>query len=128
MTWTPIEADTTDVFLDCVLFERDDVSVFVLVVSAKRLLRLHFEAPIGFREVNETYRSTTETRCRGLWTVEDSEFLAWLRHESGGILADRALTHYEIVTEDHIIDVATEHPPIVRWAAEGERPPWPFSI
>lgn len=44
-----------------------------------------------------------------LYTVDNSEFLDWLKKESAGFYTD--FVHYTIVTIDDIVDIATTFPP-----------------
>ena len=46
---------------------------------------------------------------RPVFTVENSEFLDWLKKESAGIYTE--FTHYAIMTIDDIIDIAAIFPP-----------------
>jgi hypothetical protein len=84
-------------------------------------LRLTFESPVGYRNINESYRAKTwasgaeMTSLPSLLIVENSEWLDWLVHEAGGVLTAEKLLHYAIYTGEDCIDVVTEFAPTAEW-------------
>lgn len=91
--------------------------------TAGPMLRLLFESPVGFRNINESYRWGTLSAREGGWdlptllTVENSAWIRWLVEEARGVLRAEALTHYGIYTPEDWVDVVTEFPPDVEWVA-----------
>jgi hypothetical protein len=77
-----------------------------------------FAGYAAYRNVNESFRLRTwrvqrPPRECSAFTVLNSEWLAWLRQESDGVLDGRPLVHYAILTGDDCIDVAAESMPSV---------------
>lgn len=100
----------------------DDYEHFRVVLRgpspSDRVVRILFDSVIAYRNINESFRLRTLEQIRGmelppLVTVENSHWLAWLRHESGGVLDGVALVHYMIITPEDIIEIASEFPPRV---------------
>ena len=90
--------------------------------ASKRHADLIFSHHIAYRNVREEVRMRTllaraPLGTSGLYTVADSEWLAWLRTESGGPLDDRPLIHYALFTDEDCIDVAAEIPPSLQFTA-----------
>lgn len=85
-------------------------------------LRLVFESPVGYRNINESYRSRIWASSYwgngkpSLLTVEGSKWIEWLREEAAGLLIhEERLIHYAIYTDEDCFDVVTEFPPTVEW-------------
>lgn len=119
LRWAPIDAPLDALALDSLKFEASDLAI-CLTVNGGRVLRIVFEAPVAYRGIPESYRLRTWNEAAGnslagLHTVEDSEWVDWLRNESGGVLASVTLKHYAIHAGDDCIDVVTEFEPTVEW-------------
>ena len=82
-----------------------------------KTLKVKFTGVIGYRVVNEAGRlrslenSSLSTFCKTM----NSEFLRWIKEESGGIFDDFELIHYVICNSDNIIDVISGPPVIAAW-------------
>lgn len=77
---------------------------------------LIFESPVAYRNINESYRLRTwirlgEEQRSSLQFVRNSEWIAWLRQEAGGVLDGVSLQHYAIFTDEDCIEFVTEFPP-----------------
>jgi hypothetical protein len=121
-TWKPIDGVPARLYLEAL---HDDYGGLRFLLQGEDrtgpVLRLIFESPIGYRNINESYRSRTWAsvpEMKGLSTlliVENSEWVRWLVEEAGGILRAEALTHYAIYTPEDCVDIVTEFPPTAKW-------------
>jgi hypothetical protein len=117
--WHPDETIPLRVQITSIRDEADGLRVVVASeVTNSPLVTLVFEDFVGYRNVNESFRSRTwqSQDFRGsssLLIVEGSRWLGWLREESGGVLDAFELTHYAIYTNDDCIDVAARKAPVV---------------
>lgn len=117
--WEPIENLPRSLYCEGV---HDDWEFFRVLLRPKDrtlpMLRLLFDAVIGYRNVNESYRLNLEVPNGGtLFVVEHSKWLRWLNEESSGVVEhmfDNPV-HYAILTEEDCIDVASGYPPQVEW-------------
>ena len=88
--------------------------------TTSRTFRILFEVIVAYRNINESYRLRTWERVHGenmvgLFTVENSKWVEWLREESSGVLNDVQLTHYAIFTPEDCIEIVSEFAPEVEW-------------
>jgi len=116
--WTPMAGIPEVLF--CEALHDDEAGVRIDLAppgSRTPAVRITFESVIAYQNVNETYRHRTWQRAKGrhptLLVVENSSWLSWLKHESGGILDDVQLVHYAIYTPEDCIDVASRSPPTI---------------
>lgn len=84
------------------------------------MLRLVFESPVAYRNINESYRLKTWAildmkALPSLLTVENSTWVQWLVEEAYGVIRAETLVHYAIYTPEDCVDVVTEFPPTVEW-------------
>lgn len=120
--WKPIDGAPPRLYLEAV---HDDYEGLRFLLQGEDrtgpMLRLTFESPIGYRNINESYRSrswASVSDMKSLSTlliVENSEWVQWLVEEAGGVLRVEALTHYAIYTPEDCIDIVTEFPPTAEW-------------
>jgi hypothetical protein len=112
---------------------RDEMDGFSVTVrreqSPNACAELRFHGVVAYRNINESYRLRTwhqndMTGSSWFLIVEDSEWIAWLREESGGVLDDVTLTHYAVYTGDDCFDViAREAPEVVVLEEPGKPSP-----
>jgi hypothetical protein len=116
--WPELRDVGRPVWFEHVKFEASDLVVLIKLEPSPDLLELHFDAPIAFRGVGETYRLRTWNEAPeavvGFHQVQHSEFISWLRIESGGVLDERQLHHFAILTPDDCLEVITEFPPSIK--------------
>lgn len=112
--------------LVCEALHDDHEGVRVLLradETSGRILRISFESVVCYRNVNESYRLRTWSRLGGenmggLFCVDDSDWVAWVRAESGGVLDDKELVHYAIFTGEDCIELISEFPPEAEWLGQ----------
>jgi hypothetical protein len=120
--WNPLHPQQPE-FLDEELyvvgmaFDGEELVVSVAFGAPERnRLDLAFSLPIAILQMNESHRMRTwesEHVLGPLSTVENSDWLRWIRAEAGGVLDDQSILHYAIYSAEECIDVATEHAPVV---------------
>lgn len=121
--WQPIEDLPKTLYCEGV---HDDWEYFRILLRprdrSRPMLRLLFDAAVGYRNVNESYRlrllENHEARDGGtLFVVDHSNWLRWLSEESRGVVEHMHdnLVHYAILTPEDCIDVASAYPPTVEW-------------
>lgn len=120
--WTPIKDIPHVLWVDAI---HDDVEGLRFLLRGSDptspTLRLLFEAVIGYRNINESFRLGTWAtisdikQLPSLMIIDNSKWVRWLIEEAGGVLRPESLTHYAIYTPEDCIDVVTEFPPDVRW-------------
>ncbi len=120
--WKPLDGIPQRLYLEALHDDYEGLRFLLRADDATRpVLRLTFESPVGYRNINESYRLRTWAsvpemkNLSTLLTVENSKWVSWLVDESGGVLRTEALFHYAIYTEEDCIDVVTEFPPAVEW-------------
>ena len=121
--WRPIPDVPDRLYLQSMHDDGDDLTILLRVESSQSVLRLVYEAPIGYRSINETYRLRTwdmaDMRALpSLLIIDNSKWIKWLIEEAVGILDDRALVHYAIYTPDDCIDVVADIAPTVEWRTQ----------
>jgi hypothetical protein len=126
LTWQTDETIPERVEITSIRDDNDGLCVVVASeVSRRPVAMLVFEDFVGYRNVNESFRSRTwqsqnNRAPSSLLIVEGSQWLEWLRAESGGVLDEFLLTHYAIYTNDDCIDIAARAAPlVVRIACDG---------
>lgn len=120
--WKPIDGTPPRLYLEAVHDDYEGLR-FLLQGEGRSgpTLRLTFESPIGYRSINESYRSRTwgsisdMKSLSTLLIVANSEWVQWLVQEAGGVLRVEALTHYAIYTPEDCVDIVTEFPPTAEW-------------
>ena len=120
--WHPIDGVPKRLYLEAI---HDDYEGLRFLLRGEELaspmLRLAFEPPIAFRNINESYRlktwagKATSGDQQSLLEVENSRWIEWLVEEAAGVLDSEELVHYAIYTAEDCIDVVTEIPPRVSW-------------
>lgn len=122
--WKPLPDVPSRIYCEAL---RHDYEHFRVLLKGEeptsRTFRILFKVVVAYRNINESYRLRTWERVRGknmvgLFTVEDSRWVNWLREESGGVLESTRLTHYAIFTPEDCIDVVSEFAPEVEWLNE----------
>ncbi len=122
--WQPMEDLPKTRYCEAV---HDDWEFFRILLRpedpTRPMLRLLFDAVIGYRNVNESYRlrlldDRKAMQNRGtLFVVDHSNWLRWLSEESHGVVEHMHgnPVHYAILTPEDCIDVASAYPPEVEW-------------
>ena len=120
--WSPLDGIPNRLYLEAVR-DDDEGLRFLLrgAAPADRALRLSFDAPIAYRNINESYRLRTwgARKGEGPWpalsTLERSTWVDWLVAEAGGVIEADAVVHYAIYTPEDCVDVASAFPPLAEW-------------
>jgi hypothetical protein len=120
--WKPLDGVPERLYLEAV---HDDCEGLRFLLrgedTTSPTLRLVFESPVAYRNINESYRVRTWAAVSdmralpSLLKVENSNWARWLVEEAGGVLRVDALVHYAIYTPEDCIDIVTEFPPTAEW-------------
>ena len=122
--WEPLPGISKE--LDCESVLDDKVGLCISLRTREQVVRvlcIHFDVVICYRNINESYRLRTWSRFEGadmggLFSVENSGWISWVRTESCGVLDRTELVHYAVFTDEDCIEVIAEFPPRVEWRVQ----------
>ena len=128
--WLPLEGLDEEVFLEAVRCNLGELQVVLSKgKGSTRALAIDFGVPLAFRvQPQHVYLSRPwwgTLSAASVYTVEDSEYKAWLKEASSEVV-DQMANHYCIITVDGCLDVLTSTTPIAAWrdiASVGALPP-----
>lgn len=117
--WDPITNLPKKLYLEAV---HDDYEGFRLLLKNdedQRMLRIAFDPVLSYRNTDEgDLIKTINKQDLGDWslyTVNESDYLAWFIEESHGIHDSDDIVHYAIYTPNDCLDVLSACPPKVEW-------------
>lgn len=120
--WKPLDGVPERLYLEAVHDDYEGLRFLLRGEDATgRTLRLVFESPVGYRNINESYRLKTWAAIPdmkalpSLLTVQNSNWVQWLVEEAGGVIRPEKLVHYAIYTPENCVDVVTKFPPSAEW-------------
>lgn len=119
--WSPVGDVPTDLVCEALHDDHEGIRVLLRTgATPGRMLRIAFEAVVCYRNINESYRLRTWAQhagedMGGLFRVNESDWVSWVRAESGGVLEGKQLSHYAILTGEDCIEFISEFPPEVGW-------------
>lgn len=117
--WIPVEGVPEKLYLEAM---HDDYEGFRLLLKGyedQRMLRITFDPALSYRNTDEgdLLKTINQQDLSGwsLYTVSDSDYLAWFTEESHGIHESDDVVHYAIYTPNDCLDVLSAFPPRVEW-------------
>lgn len=118
--WTPLEDLPGILYLEGL---HDDCESFRLLLrgsTKEPILRITFDPALSYRNTHEgdllkTITGAEDLEPWPLYTVTDSDYLAWFTAESLGIHETEHIVHYAIFTPMDCVDVLSPFPPVVEW-------------
>lgn len=119
--WKPIAELPAELFLFHVETEFKGITILLKELTPEEnIVKIVFNSVLCQRITQETGRSRMfhEYGITGFKTSKNSEFLRWFTEESFGIFDEWELTHYLIITEEHVIDVISGLPVLVELTKE----------
>jgi hypothetical protein len=102
----------------------DDYEGFRVLIraaeGAERVYKIKFETYLGYRNIDESnrYRSLELFPCNSnewcLFKTYNSDFINWIKNESGGKYDDDQIIHFAILTQNDILDILTLKEPTLK--------------
>lgn len=113
--WEPVAGLPLELYCDSISHDTSGLTITLMARVADARLRLVFESPYAYQNINETFRMRTwvenANRPGTLLTIKNSRWVKWLASESQGLLDEESITHYAIYTEEDCIDVISRFAP-----------------
>lgn len=113
--WEPLPNLPTVLYCESITDTDKGLEILLASDDGETGVRLRFENPMAYQNVNETCRDRTwmENPSRGstLLIVRNSRWVRWLVEESNSLLDSTVVTHYAIYTPEDCIDVVSRSPP-----------------
>src|SRR3546814_20763787 len=123
--WEPFPGIPKKMNLERLCEDHEGLNIVLRVEGTPlRYLRMSFEGDVSYRSTDEgDLLKTIGPSHVGhvLFTVEDSEFLAWLHDQSLGIRSAFSNIHYAIYTPNRCIDVISITPPTTEWTEQAAK-------
>jgi hypothetical protein len=122
--WQPLPGLGDTLYVEAVL---DDWEGFRILLRPhdpqKGMLRIAFENPYAYRNMNESYRLETWSHWpgpapaggSGLFLVRNSSWLSEFHSESQDVYRDQKIVHYAIFSPEDCVEVLSVSDPRVEW-------------
>ena len=132
--WTAVDfAFNETLYYEKIVAEQGHTDVVVSGETSKRKYRIVFDGvPMSYRVTLESYdwypfdgyenADALDFRANKVFYTEDSEYLDWFftvnEKQNAQIFAEDRIYHFQILTEDTIIDVLSDAFPVIQTVAQ----------
>jgi hypothetical protein len=120
--WQPLSNVTLPLYVEALHDDNDGFKILLRGESAtSRILRISFDAPLSYRNTNESYLlelwHSTDAKNLGkvFYFVENSSYIDFFNNMTENIYLDWDVNHYAVYTIADCVDILSSNAPIVGW-------------